>query len=106
LTNQTIQALKASEENNTQKFNDIKYNILKNVGIVVGGFIAIKAGFGLITRTISKIAFGLTKLLIAKPLAAAASLIRLPFGGRTPSVGEGGTPPKSHKGKGPGIFGA
>jgi len=92
LTDQTIQALKASEEDNTQKFNDIKYNILKNVGLVVGGFIAIKAGFGLITRTISRIAFGLTRLLIAKPLAAAASLITLPFrgGNRTPPAGGGG----------------
>lgn len=92
LTDQTIQALKASEENNTQKFNDIKYNILKNVGLVVGGFIAIKTGFGLITRTIARIAFGLTRLLIAKPLAAAASLITLPFrgGNRTPPAGGGG----------------
>jgi hypothetical protein len=104
LTNQTIQALKASEENNTEKFNDIKYNILKNVGIIVGGFIAIKTGFGLITRTISKIAFGLTRLLIAKPLAAAAALLTLPFrgGNRTPPSGGG----KPSGGGGRNIFGS
>jgi hypothetical protein len=75
LTNQTVQAIKASEEGNTKLFNDIRFNILKNVGIAVGGLFAIRAGFSLITRTIGAIASGLTKLLIAKPLAIAAALL-------------------------------
>jgi len=106
LTNQTIDALRANEENNTEKFNDIKYNILKNVGLVVGGFIAIKTGFGLITRTISRIAFGLTRLLIEKPLSAAASLITLPFrgGNRTPPAGGGGGGTRSPGGGKSGIL--
>jgi len=104
LTDQTIQALKVSEENNTEKFNDIKYNILKNVGLVVGGFIAIKTGFDLITRTIARIASGLTRLLIAKPLSAAASLITLPLVALRGSGKQQGTKPKGGE-RGKNIFG-
>lgn len=86
LTNQVVQAIKASEEGNTKLFNDIKFNIIKNLGIVGGGLLAIRAGFALIKRTIGGIASGLTKLLIAKPLAIAAALI--------PGFGSGKTPPK------------
>lgn len=89
LTNQTVQAIKASEEGNTKLFNEIRFNILKNVGIAVGGLFAIRAGFSLIARTIKGIASGLTKLLIAKPLALAASLIPRPGGGTKPSTNTG-----------------
>lgn len=82
LTNQVVQAIKASEENNTKLFNDIKFNIIKNLAIVGGGLFAIRAGFSLISRTIKSIASGLTRLLIAKPLAIAAALL--------PRVGSGG----------------
>lgn len=101
LTNQTVQAIKASEEGNTKLFNDIRFNILKNVGIAVGGLFAIRAGFSLITRTIGAIASGLTKLFIAKPLAIAAGLI--PGLRNVPTPGKG---PKPSGGKGPGIFGS
>jgi hypothetical protein len=94
LTKQTVDAIKASEEGNTKLFNEIRFNILKNVGIAVGGLIAVKVGFSLITRTIAGIASGLTKLLIAKPLALAAGLISLP--GRGPkTTGPKTTGPKS-----------
>jgi DNA-binding transcriptional MerR regulator len=90
LTKQTIDGIKAQEEGNAEKFNEIKFNILKNVGIVAGGFLAIKAGFGLITRTIANVALGLGKLLIAKPLSALASTLRLPGTGNSkPSGGPG-----------------
>jgi hypothetical protein len=94
LTNQTVQAIKASEEGNTKLFNDIRFNILKNVGIAVGGLFAIRAGFSLIKRTIGGIASGLIKLLIAKPLALAASLIPRPGGGPKP----GGPKPSTNTG--------
>jgi hypothetical protein len=94
LTNQVVQAIKASEEGNTKLFNDIKFNIIKNLGIVGGGLLAIRAGFSLIKRTIGGIASGLTKLLIAKPLAIAAALIPGFGGGKTPPR-SGGTPPRS-----------
>jgi hypothetical protein len=97
LTNQTVQALRASEENNTQKFNDIRFNILKNVGIIFGGLVAIRAGFSLVKRTIGSIAKGLTNLLIAKPLSAAASLIRLPGTPKSP-------PPRTAGPRGSGIL--
>jgi len=101
LTNQVVQAIKASEEGNTKLFNDIKFNIIKNLGIVGGGLLAIRAGFALIKRTIGGIASGLTKLLIAKPLAIAAALLP-----KIPKPG-GGPPTKGPKsgGGGPGLIG-
>jgi hypothetical protein len=84
LTNQTVQAIKASEEGNTKLFNDIRFNILKNIGIAVGGLVAIRTGFSLIKRTIGGIASGLTKLLIAKPLALASTLLSRAGGGPKP----------------------
>ena len=100
LTKQTVDAIKASEEGNTTLFNDIKWNIIKNLGIVGGGLLAIKLGFSLVTRTISGIASGLTRLLIAKPLAIAAAL--LPKGSKP----GGGLPPgRRSGGGGPGLVG-
>lgn len=90
LTNQTVQAIKASEEGNTKLFNDIRFNILKNIGIAVGGLVAIRAGFSLIKRTIGGIASGLTKLLIAKPLALASSLLsNIGIGNKKPPTNTG-----------------
>ena len=91
LTNQVVQAINASEDNNTKLFNDIKFNIIKNLAIVGGGLFAIRAGFSLIGRTIKSIASGLTRLLIAKPLAIAAALL--------PRVGSGGGGGKPSGGK-------
>jgi hypothetical protein len=100
LTKQVVDAIKASEEGNTTLFNNIKWNIIKNLGIVAGGLFAIKKGFGLVMRTIGGIGRGLTRLLIAKPLAIAAAL--LPKGikpGGGPSSGKG------PGGGGPGLIG-
>ena len=94
LTKQTVDAIKASEEGNTKLFNEIKWNIIKGLGVVGGGLFAIKAGFGLVMRTIGGIGRGLSRLLIAKPLAIAAAL--LPKGSKPGNVR---TPPP---GKGPG----
>ena len=96
LTKQVVDAIKASEEGNTKLFNEIRFNIVKNVGIVIGGLVAIRAGFSLIRRTIGTIARGLTKLLIAKPLALAASLIP-GLGGRKPPSVPGTPTPKDGK---------
>lgn len=84
LTNQVVQAIQASEENNTKLFNNIKFNIVKNLAIVGGGLLAIRAGFSIVKNTIGRIASGLTRLLIAKPLAIAAALLPR-VGGRTPA---------------------
>jgi hypothetical protein len=88
LTKQVVDAMRASEENNTKLFNDIKFNILKNLAIVGGGLLAIRTGFSLVKNTIGKIASGLTRLLIAKPLAIAAALLpRIPSPGGNPKAG-------------------
>jgi hypothetical protein len=94
LTKQVVDAMKASEEGNTKLFNDIKSNIIKNLAIVGGGLLAIKVGFSLVKTTIGRIASGLTKLLIAKPLALAAGLLRI-NGGGPKTTGPG---PKSGRG--------
>jgi hypothetical protein len=98
LTNQVVQAIRASEEGNTKLFNDIKFNIIKNLGIVGGGLLAIRAGFSLVKATIGRIASGLTRLLIAKPLAIASALIRVPFG-----IGSKKPPSTTKPGKGSGL---
>jgi len=86
ITKQVVDAIKASEEGNTKLFNEIRFNIVKNVGIVIGGLVAIRTGFSLIKRTIGMIARGLTKLLIVKPLAFVAKLIPGLGGRKPPSV--------------------
>lgn len=75
LTKQVVDAITSSKENNIKKFNEIKLNILKNFGFIIGGLFAVKTGFSLVKKTIGSIASGLTRLLIAKPLAAASMLI-------------------------------
>ena len=100
LTKQVVDAIKASEEGNTKLFNEIKGNIIKGLAIAGGGLLAVKAGFGLVMRTIGGVARGLTRLLIAKPLAIAAALLpKVPKLGRTPPPGKGSG------GKGGGLLG-
>ena len=100
LTKQVVDAIKASEEGNTKLFNEIKGNIIKGLLIAGGGLLAVKAGFGLVMRTIGGVARGLTRLLIAKPLAIAAALLpKVPKLGRTPPPG------KKPGRKGPGLIG-
>lgn len=99
LTTQVVQAIKASEEGNTKLFNDIKFNIIKNLAIAGGGLLAIKAGFSLVKNTIARVASGLTRLLIAKPLALAAGLLRIP------AMGSGGKPPATPGPKSGGMLG-
>lgn len=96
LTNEVVQAIRASEDKNTNLFNDIKFNILKNLAIVGGGLLAIRTGFSLVKNTIGRIASGLTRLLIVKPLVAASALLskvgignKKPPTNTTPKVGSG-----------------
>lgn len=100
LTKQTVDAIQASQDNNTKRFNEIKTNIIKNVGIAVGGLFAVKTGFFLIKKTIGSIASGLTKLLIVKPLAGAAGLL-----GNLSGLGGGAKPPTPGGKSGGGVMG-
>jgi hypothetical protein len=83
IAKETIDLLDINQKEGVDKVNDIKGNVLKNVGILVGGLVAIKAGFGLIMKTIGTIGSFLTKLFITKPLSAALNLMpgRKPKGG-------------------------
>ena len=70
LTNQTVKAINASEQGNTDLLSSIKSNILKNIGIAVGGLFAINTGFSLVKRTLGTIIGNLGKLFIPKSFRA------------------------------------
>jgi hypothetical protein len=71
LTNQGIETLKALDEGNKDKLNQIKDTVLKNIAYAIGGIAAIKIGFGLIIRSV----IGLT----ARIGAIAVRLALAPF---------------------------
>lgn len=78
LTNQTVEALKAQADGDYQKVNDIKSNILKNVGLGIGAIAAMKFGFGAIIRGITGITGKILVLLgkgILKPFQALRNLL-------------------------------
>ena len=64
LLNQGVQTLKALSEGNTDKLNEIKNNVLKNLAIIAGIFVGVKLAIGAILGTFS--------LLGVKLLAVAA----------------------------------
>ena len=64
LLNQGVQTLKALSEGNTDKLNEIKNNVLKNLAIIAGVFVGVKLAIGAILGTFS--------LLGVKLLAVAA----------------------------------
>jgi hypothetical protein len=71
LTNQGIETLKALDEGNKEKLEQIKDTVLKNIAYAIGGIAAIKIGFGLIIRSV----IGLT----ARISAIAVRLALAPF---------------------------
>jgi len=75
LTNKGIEALKANAEGNKNKLEEIKDNVLKHIGYVVGAFAAIKIGFNLIIKTITGLA-GKIGGLVLKLAKAPLNLIR------------------------------
>ena len=102
LTNQAIEALKASSEGNKNKLEEIKDNVLKHIGYAVGAFAAIKIGFDLIIKTITGLAGkigGLVLKLATAPLnlirkgLQAAPIIGPLLGGPKPGSGGGNKPP-------------
>jgi hypothetical protein len=86
LTDQTAEAIQASEDGNTEKLNSIKLNIAKNLGIIVGGLVAIRTGFSAVKSLISRISKQILSVLITDPLRSAGNIFR---GGKSP----GGRPP-------------
>ncbi len=63
LGSQGLKAIKAYSEGDTEKLNQIKNSVLKNIGMVLGGFIAIKAGFSLVANAVKSITFKLISLI-------------------------------------------
>ena len=114
LTNQGIETLKALAQGDTKKLNEIKNNIIKNIVLSIGTFVAVKTGFGLLMRTITGLTFriaGLVSKIITAPFRAAAAGVRSIFsggrgGGSKPSSGPTTKPGSGSKpGRGPGLLG-
>lgn len=78
LTNQVVEGLKAQSDGDTNKINQIKINVLKNVGLAVGSIAAIKFGFSAVIRGITGITSKIFVLLgkgIAKPFQGLRNLL-------------------------------
>lgn len=78
LTNQGIETLKALSSGDTKKLEEIKGHVIKNLLYVIGSFVAIKLGFGLVMNTIRALSFrlaGLVAKLAMAPFRGLASLL-------------------------------
>ena len=71
LTNQLIELLQANQEDNVEGVKKISENIQKNILKLIGGLVAVGAGFKILKGVIGNTARGLTSLFISRPLAAA-----------------------------------
>ena len=71
LTNQLIELLQANQEDNVEGVKKISENIQKNILKLIGGLIAVGAGFKILKGVIGNTARGLTSLFISRPIAAA-----------------------------------
>jgi hypothetical protein len=81
LTNQGIETLKALDEENRGKLEQIKDTVLKNIAYAIGGIAAIKIGFGLIIRSV----VGLTARISAIAVRIALAPFRF-LGGQLSKV--------------------
>lgn len=121
---QALKAIKAYSEGDEKELNSIKDLVIKNVGYVIGAFVAIKGGFFLIKLALRKLIGGVIGLLfggIKTVFKTAASgigrILSAPFAGlgkssskasRSPAVaaspttstGKGTSAPASTTGKG------
>lgn len=74
LLNQGIQTIKALSENNKEKLEQIKNNVLKNLGIIGGAYAAIRFGlvglYNIITRVASKVGAAVATNLFLRPVQA------------------------------------
>lgn len=74
LLNQGVQTIKAFAEGNTEKLNQIKDNVLKNLGIVAGVYAAIRFGIvgviNIISRVTSRIFAAVASKIFLRPVQA------------------------------------
>jgi hypothetical protein len=86
LTNQGIETLKAAEQGNKEKLQQIKDNVLKNIAYAIGAIAAINVGFGLVVRSVLGIAGRISGIAIRLALApfrfAGSQLAKAPLVGR------------------------
>jgi hypothetical protein len=97
LTNQGIETLKALDEGNKGKLEQIKDTVLKNIAYAIGGIAAIKIGFGLIIRSVVGLTARISAIAIRLALAPfrflGNQLSKVPLLGRL--FGGGGARPSS-----------
>jgi hypothetical protein len=103
LTNQGIEALKAAQEGNKEKLEQIKDTVLKNIAYAIGGLAAIKIGFGLIVRTALGIASRIGAIAVRLALSPfrflGNQLAKVPLLGRL--FGGGARPSPTPRGRVP-----
>lgn len=99
LSNQGIETLKALASGDTEKLNEIKGDIVKNIIASIAVFSGVKAGFSLLMRTISGLSTRIARMtanILTAPFRAAAAGVRAAVsGGSAPRPGGGkpGSPP-------------
>jgi len=75
-----VETLKAFSEGNSEKLNDIKNNVLKNLALITGIFVGYKGGLRLLTLAFSRIGGRLLAVaaagLFVKPFAEFAEFIK------------------------------
>jgi len=100
LTNQGVETLRALEEGNTKKLEEIKNNILKNIGYGITAISALRFGIGGILRAVTGITGRVTGLLgsiVLKPFQAAGAAVRSVVGGGSKPGSAPGTKPSGGK---------
>jgi len=74
LLNQGIETIKALNENNKTKLNDIKNSVVKTLGVIGGIYAAIRFGlvglYNIITRVVSKVLAAVSNNLFVRPVQA------------------------------------
>lgn len=113
LVDQAIQTIKALGEGNKQKLEDIRNNVIKNLGIIGGIYTGIRFGlttaFNTITRLASKIYTASIQGLFLRPVQALLSGVKGAANKLIPKIknilpkkpGGGGNPPAGEPSPGP-----
>jgi len=80
LINQGIETLRALGQNNQKKLEGIRNNVLKNIAIIGGIYLALRGGFSLLTsivsRTVGSIFNAVRKNLFVKPIEALLNAVK------------------------------
>ena len=113
LTTQIINGLKALQDGDTKKLNEIKDSVIKTLLVAGGVFTIINVGIvkviSTITGLVGKIGKFIVGGLIIKPFQLVATALRGALPGRTPPPATGPKPgpkgPKLGGGRGLGLFG-